>query len=312
MMGAGRGVWVDHDRHGDDDLGSLADARQDLVHAALDQLLAHADELNRHHLGATVATQLAEAAEDDDADDAPVLASMAEAATEAVALEREAVHQLEAGFASLVASLVRDDLAGSVDFATAADSFAAASAAADHRRAHTAVVLRAAGRLAVGCGATTELGGEAAADLWDLGLELLALTALQDPADDPDDDDSGRLPVLDDRRLLRDLTGLVAEVAVNAPAALALQVQGGAGPVTEVTVRHRLDEVVVGVEPAPDGLHAPQLAAEGDALVARLDPDEPPPDVAALLAGVLRGLEVEPGRDLAFLVVRLEDTVTTS
>jgi hypothetical protein len=309
-MGAGRGAGLDHDRN-DDDLGSLAEARRDLVHAALDQLLAHADDLARHHLGSSVAGQLVDAAEDDDADDAAVLASMVDAASEAVEHEREAVRALEAGFARLVVSLVHEDLTGPSDFDTATEAFAAASEVADACRARTAVVLRAVGRLAVGCGATTEQGGEAAADLWDLGLELLALTALQDPEDDPHDDDSGRLSVVDDRRLLRDLTGLVAEVAVNAPAALALQVEGGRGSVAEVTVRHHHDEVVVGVEPAPDGLHAPMLAAEGDALVARLDPDEPPPDVAALLAGVLRGLEVQPGRDLAFLVVRLEEAVAT-
>jgi hypothetical protein len=41
--------------------------------------------------------------------------------------------------------------------------------------------------------------------------------------------------------------------------------------------------------------------------VARLEPDEAPPDVAALLANVLRGAGLRPGTDLAFLVVRISE-----
>jgi hypothetical protein len=292
-------------------LESMAEARRELAHAALDRVLTVADELARLRFGAAVARQLVEAAEDDDANDTAMLASLARLAEESVDRLRGATDALQALLGELVTSLTSDGLDGPGEaVGRAADAFADAAAAADARRAESTTVLRAVGRLAVGSGATSHDPGEAAADLWDLGLELLALTALEDPADDPHDDDSGHLPMLDERRLLRDLTGLVAEVAVNAPAALALQVGASAGSwpaaTTEVTVRHLHDEVVVGVEPAPDGLHAPVLRAEGDALVARLDPDEAPPDVASLVAGVLRGLGVEPGRDLAFLVVRLE------
>jgi hypothetical protein len=291
-----------------EDLGSIADARRDLAHAALDQVLHHADDTARLALGGTVAGELAEAG--GGSTDAGVLASLTERAADAIGRHASAAAALELAFARLVASLTRAGLGGADEAIThATDAFADAATEADLRRAEATLVLRAVGRLAAGSGATSVEPDEVAAMLWDLGLELLALTALEDPRDDPDDDDSGRVPVVDERRLLRDLTGLLAEVAVNAPAALALQLEAAsARSPAEVTVRHLHDQLVVGVEPAPEGLRAPVLATEGDALVARLEPDEAPPDVAALVAGVLRGLDLRAGEDLAFLVVRLEET----
>jgi hypothetical protein len=306
--GGGRGPAT-----GSEDLGSIAEARRDLAHAALDRVLHHADDVTRLALGGTVAGELAETAADGSTD-AGVLASLTDRAGDAIGRHASAATALELAFTRLVGSLTRAGLGGSDQaIADATDAFADAATEADLRRAEATLVLRAVGRLAVGSGATSVEPDEVAAMLWDLGLELLALTALEDPRDDPDDDDSGRVPVVDERRLLRDLTGLLAEVAVNAPAALALQLEAAsARSPAEVTVRHLHDRLVVGVEPAPQGLHAPVLAPEGNALVARLEPDEAPPDVAALVAGVLRGLDVRSGEDLAFLVVRLEEAAAAA
>jgi hypothetical protein len=284
----------------------LLAARRDLAHAALDDLLDHADDLSRLRLGAAVGADLARTAPP--SDDGRVLRSLALRATDAATRQEAALRALEQAFTALVEALTTDGVGGDDDVIhRAEDGFATARQEARERREETTVVLRAAGRLAAGTGATATEAGEAVAVLWDLGLELLALTALAEPADDPDDDDSGRLSPGDGWRLLRDLAGLLSEVAVNAPAALALRADAASGPV-EVTVRHHHDEVVVTLDGSHEDAVVPPLRHEDGVLVARLAADEAPPDVAALVAEVLH--QVGAGPDLTYLVVRLPDEAT--